>query len=39
VTAVVIGDLARDEFGPMVRAAGFHPVHSGGGVSVWRARP
>ena len=36
VTAVVLGDLARPVFEPLVRSAGLEPVYEGEGVSVWR---
>jgi hypothetical protein len=36
VTAVVLGDLARPTYEPIVRAAGLEPVYEGDGVSVWR---
>jgi hypothetical protein len=39
VTAVVVGDLARPTYEPVVRAAGLEPVYEGGGVSVWRFPP
>jgi hypothetical protein len=36
VTAVVLGDLARPTYEPLVRSVGLEPVYEGEGVSVWR---
>src|SRR5439155_5799329 len=37
VSAVIVDDRARSVYGPMMEGAGFSPVYSGDGVSVWRA--
>jgi hypothetical protein len=39
VTAIVLGDLGRGAFEPLVRSIGFELVYQGGGVSVWRPSP
>jgi hypothetical protein len=39
VTAIVLGDLGRGAFEPLVRSIGFELVYQGGGVSVWRPLP
>lgn len=36
VTAVIVDDIARPRFEPLVRSVGMEPVFEGGGVSVWR---
>jgi hypothetical protein len=36
VATVLLGDVARLRFEPMLRGAGFHLDYEGGGLSVWR---
>jgi hypothetical protein len=37
VTAVVVDNVARSEFEPLLRSVGLVPLFEGGGVSVWRS--
>ena len=36
VTSIVLSDVARARFEPLLRSVGLEPVYRGGGVSVWR---
>ena len=36
VTSVVLADVGKETFGPLLRSAGGQPVSEDGGVSVWR---
>jgi hypothetical protein len=36
VTSVVIADVGKETFGPLLRSAGGQPISEDGGVSVWR---
>lgn len=36
VTSVVLADVGKETFGPLLRSAGGQPISEDGGVSVWR---